>query len=284
MRYRFKKRNLQDLNIDKIFSVKLFPLYLCGLISNEPKNVNKIVSLLLLFVSLASCADKYTIEGTSSVNGLDGKMLYLKQLEEGKWVKIDSAEVIHGAFSMKGQVDSVMMVSLYMGDESIMPIVLEDGDIHVTLSNTDLKAQGTPLNAALYEFIDRKNSLEESIADLEQRETRLVLDGADFEKVHARTLVEGDSLVNEMNRYVKTFISSNYENVLGPSIFLMLCSSMPYPVMTPQIDDIIKDAPYSFKNHAYVREYLSKARENMKLIEEQRRMEQNVAEKAVAEK
>lgn len=284
MRYRFKKRNLQDLNIDKMFSVKLFPLYLCGLISNEPKNVNKIVSLLLLFVSLASCADKYTIEGTSSVNGLDGKMLYLKQLEEGKWVKIDSAEVIHGAFSMKGQVDSVMMVSLYMGDESIMPIVLEDGDIHVTLSNTDLKAQGTPLNAALYEFIDRKNSLEESIADLEQRETRLVLDGADFEEVHARTLVEGDSLVNEMNRYVKTFISSNYENVLGPSIFLMLCSSMPYPVMTPQIDDIIKDAPYSFKNHAYVREYLSKARENMKLIEEQRRMDQNVAEKAVAEK
>lgn len=267
-----------------MFSVKLFPLYLCGLISNEPKNVNKIVSLLLLFLSLASCADKYTIEGTSSVNGLDGKMLYLKQLEEGKWVKIDSAEVIHGAFSMKGQVDSVMMVSLYMGDESIMPIVLEDGDIHVTLSNTDLKAQGTPLNAALYEFIDRKNSLEESIADLEQRETRLVLDGADFEKVHARTLVEGDSLVNEMNRYVKTFISSNYENVLGPSIFLMLCSSMPYPVMTPQIDDIIKDAPYSFKNHAYVREYLSKARENMKLIEEQRRMDQNVAEKAVAEK
>lgn len=267
-----------------MFSVKLFPLYLCGLISNEPKNVNKIVSLLLLFVSLASCADKYTIEGTSSVNGLDGKMLYLKQLEEGKWVKIDSAEVIHGAFSMKGQVDSVMMVSLYMGDESIMPIVLEDGDIHVTLSNTDLKAQGTPLNAALYEFIDRKNSLEESIADLEQRETRLVLDGADFEEVHARTLVEGDSLVNEMNRYVKTFISSNYENVLGPSIFLMLCSSMPYPVMTPQIDDIIKDAPYSFKNHAYVREYLSKAGENMKLIEEQRRMDQNVAEKAVAEK
>lgn len=267
-----------------MFSMKLFPLYLCGLISNESKNVNKIVSLLLLFVSLASCADKYTIEGTSSVNGLDGKMLYLKQLEEGKWVKIDSAEVIHGAFSMKGPVDSVMMVSLYMGDESIMPIVLEDGDIHVTLSNTDLKAQGTPLNAALYEFIDRKNSLEESIADLEQRETRLVLDGADFEEVHARTLVEGDSLVNEMNRYVKTFISSNYENVLGPSIFLMLCSSMPYPVMTPQIDDIIKDAPYSFKNHAYVREYLSKARENMKLIEEQRRMEQNVAEKAVAEK
>ena len=97
-------------------------------------------------------------------------------------------------------------------------------------------------------------------------------------------MVEGDSLVNEMNRYVKTFISSNYENVLGPSIFLMLCSSMPYPVMTPQIDDIIKDAPYSFKNHAYVREYLSKARENMKLIEEQRRMDQNVAEKAVAEK
>ena len=88
-------------------------------------------------------------------------------------------------------------------------------------------------------------------------------------------MVEGDSLMKEMNQYVKTFISTNYENVLGPSVFMMLCSSLPYPVMTPQIDDIIKDAPYSFKSNKLVREFLSKAKENMKLIEEHQRLEQN---------
>ena len=211
-------------------------------------NVNKILPFLLLLPFLASCTSKYKIEGTSSVNSLDGKMLYLKSLRDGEWVKLDSAEVVHGLFSMKGKIDSVQMVTLYMDEESIMPIVLESGKITVTISNTDLKAVGTSLNNALYEFISKRNQLE-----------------------------EGDSLMQAMNQYVKTFISDNYENVLGPSVFMMLCSSLPYPIMTPQIDDIIKDAPYSFKDNKLVREFLSKARENMKLIEEHQRLEQNAS-------
>ena len=105
-------------------------------------NVNKILPFLLLLPFLASCTSKYKIEGTSSVNSLDGKMLYLKSLLDGEWVKLDSAEVVHGLFSMKGKIDSVQMVTLYMDEESIMPIVLESGKITVTISNTDLKAVG----------------------------------------------------------------------------------------------------------------------------------------------
>ena len=102
-------------------------------------------------------------------------------------------------------------------------------------------------------------------------------DGGDLDEIHGQLVVEGDSLMKAMNQYVKTFISDNYENVLGPSVFMMLCSSLPYPIMTPQIDDIIKDAPYSFKDNKLVREFLSKARENMKLIEEHQRLEQNAS-------
>ena len=234
---------------------------------------------MFLLPFLASCTNKYKIEGTSSVNSLDGKMLYLKSLRDGEWVKLDSAEVAHGLFSMKGKVDSVQMVTLYMDDESIMPIVLENGKIKVNISNSDIKAVGTPLNTALYEFIEKRNRLEESIGELEQKETRMVMDGADLEEVHEQLLAEGDSLMKAMNQYVKTFISDNYENVLGPNVFIMLCSSLPYPIMTPQIDDIIKDAPYSFKSNKMVREFLTKAKENMQLIEEHQRMQQNVGPK-----
>lgn len=240
-------------------------------------NVNKILPFLLFLPFLASCTSKYKIEGTSSVNSLDGKMLYLKSLRDGEWVKLDSAEMVHGLFSMKGKMDSVQMVTLYMDDESIMPIVLESGKITVTISNTDIKAVGTPLNTALYDFIAKKNAMEENIGELEQRETRMVMEGADLDEIHSQLIMEGDSLLKEMNQYVKTFISNNYENVLGPSVFMMLCSSLPYPIMTPQIDDIIKDAPYSFKSNKLVKEFLSKAKENMKLIEEHQRMEQNAS-------
>ena len=52
-------------------------------------NVNKILPFVLLLPFLASCTHKYKIEGTSSVNGLDGKMLYLKTLRDGEWTKLD---------------------------------------------------------------------------------------------------------------------------------------------------------------------------------------------------
>lgn len=239
--------------------------------------MNRILPLLLLFPFLASCTRTYKIEGTTSVNSLDGKKLYLKILRDGAWMTIDSAEVVHGLFSMKGKVDSVQMVTLYMDDESIMPIVLEGGKVSVTISNMELNAVGTPLNAALYGFIHKKNELEMSIDELGQKEARMVMDGADSEEIHTQIVAEGDSLVKEMNRYVKSFISDNYENVLGPNVFLMLCGSLPYPVMTPQIDEIIKDAPYSFKSHKLVKEFLTKAKENMRLIEEHKRMQQNAA-------
>lgn len=239
--------------------------------------VNKILPFLLLLPFLASCTHKYKIEGTSSVSGLDGKTLYLKVLRDGEWVKLDSAEVVHGVFSMKGKVDSVQMVTLYMGEENIMPIVLEGGNIDVTISNANLKAVGTSLNNSLYEFISKRNDMEESIGELEQKETRMVMDGNDLEEIHQQLNAEGDSLIKSMNLYVKSFISDNYENVLGPSVFMMLCSSLPYPIMTPQIDEIIKDAPYSFKSNKMVKEFLTKAKENMRLLEERQRLEQNAS-------
>lgn len=143
-------------------------------------SVNRILPLLLLLVFFTSCARKYKVEGSSSVTSLDGKMLFLKTLQNGQWVAVDSAEVIHGLFSMKGPVDSVMMVTLYMDDEGIMPLVLEDGKIEVSISNTQLAAKGTLLNDRLYEFIEKRNALELQIEELDRKEARMVLDGANW--------------------------------------------------------------------------------------------------------
>lgn len=241
-------------------------------------SVNRIFPLLLLLVFFSSCSRKYKVEGSSSVTSLDGKMLFLKTLQDGKWMTVDSAEVIHGLFSMKGSVDSILMVTLYMGDEGIMPLVLEDGKIEVSISNTQLTAKGTLLNNQLYEFIDKRNALVVKIEELERKEARMVLDGANLEDVHDELVKEGEGLVKEMNDYVKQFIINNYENVLGPSVFMMMCSSMPYPIMTPQIEDIMRTAPQVFKENKQVKDFLSQAKENMRLIEEHQRAEQNATE------
>lgn len=240
-------------------------------------SVNRVLPLLLLLVVFASCSRKYKIEGSSSVTSLDGKMLFLKTLQNGEWVAIDSAEVIHGLFKMDGPADSVVMVTLYMDGEGIMPLVLEKGKIEVSISNSQLLAKGTPLNDKLYEFIDKRNTMEVKIEELERKEARMVLDGVNLEDVHAQLTKEGEALIKDMNDYVKQFIIDNFENVLGPSVFMMMCSALPYPVMTPQIEDIMRTAPQVFKESPLVKDFLSKAKENMQLIEERRRIQQNAS-------
>ena len=155
-------------------------------------SVNRFLPLLLLLVLFASCGRKYKIEGTSSVTSLDGKMLFLKTLQDGQWITVDSAEVVHGRFKMKGNVDSVMMVTLYMDDEGIMPLVLEDGKIDVSISNTQLTAKGTFLNNQLYEFIDKRNALEIKMDELDRKEARMVLEGARLDDVHDELMKEGE--------------------------------------------------------------------------------------------
>lgn len=243
------------------------------------KTLSRVYFLTLLASVLAACSSAYQIAGKSDINGLDGKKLYLKTLSESGWMPVDSASVEHGLFAMEGVSDSAMMVSIYMEDESIMPIILENGVIQVSINTGDMRAWGTPLNNALYNFFDRRNDLEEQLNNLDHREAQLVMNGANFDEVHAQMLKESEELTRKMNEYVLSFIKDNYNNVLGPNVFMMMCSSMPYPMMTDQIEDILRGAPAIFKQHPLVQEFITKAEENMKLIEEQQLLRQNLAEK-----
>ena len=192
----------------------------------------KLYFFLLCAMLCTSCSKKYKIEGTSSVSMLDGKMLFIKIPVGDKLVNIDSAEVIHGLFEMQGKVDSTVLASLYMDDECIMPLVIEPG------------------------HIDRAY-------EVEREESRMIMDGKDLQTVHQEIQKKRDEIATEMNQLAKTFIQDNYENVLGPGLFIMLGNSMPYPFMTPLMQEIVDAAPEAFKNNYMVKEYVSVARENM---------------------
>ncbi len=117
--------------------------------------------------------------------------------------------------------------------------------------------------------------MERSLRDLYRKEARLILEGASIDTVRPQLEKEMQTLTQELDSYIKGFIIDNYENVLGPSVFLMLCSTMPYPLLTPQIEDIMRTAPTSFKAHPLITEFLSKAKENKLLIEEHQRLQEN---------
>jgi signal-transduction protein with cAMP-binding, CBS, and nucleotidyltransferase domain len=197
-------------------------------------------------------------------------MLFVKVPRGNEMVKVDSAEVIHGVFRMQGETDSAFIASLFMDEQSIMPIVVEEGNIQIQIDNARIIATGTPLNEILYDFVGQKNSLDDRAYEVERLESRLIMDGKPMEEVETEITQEREKLAQELDELVKTFIQANYENVLGPGIFIMMCNGFPYPILTPMIEEIVDAAPEYFKNHNLVKEYMEAARENMERLKAER--------------
>ena len=231
-------------------------------------SLTKIIYPVLFSWIFTSCASEYQIHGNSSVSRLDGKMLFVKVPQKGGLMNVDSAEVVHGLFRMQGVVDTAVIASLYMDEQSIMPLVIEKGEIEIQIDNARIMVKGTPLNEKLYDFVTKKSSLDDRAYEVERLESRMIMDGKPTEVVEKEINAERERLSKEMDELVKTFIQDNYENVLGPGVFLMLCSGFPYPLMTPIMEEIVDNAPSSFKNQVLVKEYIEIARKNMEKINE----------------
>ena len=239
------------------------------------------VMLVVFLTAFSACSSTYQITGNSDITTLDGKILSLRTLQDGHWVEVDSAEVVHGLFSMNGKADTTRMVTIYFDNQGIMPIILENGDISVSISNQTMRAEGTPLNDALYDFIRVRNSMERQLGILNSREARLIMEGANPDFIHMQIQQEIDSINRQMNAFARSFISDNFNNILGPSVFMMMCSTLPYPILTDEIEAILNSAPESFLNQEWVKDFISKAKENQQLIEENRRLMQNLEEERI---
>lgn len=213
-----------------------------------------------MLMLMASCAT-YKVDGTTSVPTLDGQKLYLKISQEDAVVDLDSCEVLHGVFKMKGDVDSVMLGAIYVGGESLMPIVVEQGNIRISIENSGLEVAGTPLNERLYDFIKQKNSLEQQLSEASHQQMQWILDGMAADEAEARMQREADTLLNRMNRLIVEFVTANFDNVLALQIFSVYCQSFPKPMMTPVIKEIMENAPDYFKEAPFVKEYLRLASE-----------------------
>ena len=224
--------------------------------------MKKVLFLSVITALLASCASSYSVEGSSSVSALDGNKLYLKALKNNEFKNIDSCDVVHGEFHFTGLLDTVRMASLYMDDESLMPVVLEKGEIVVKIDPARQLVGGTPMNDSLYKFIDKHNQLTNQMAELSHRQSQMLLDGIDEQQINRQLNSEAARITAEEDQLVTTFIVNNFDNVLGPGVFMMITSQYRYPLLTPQIEDIMSKASKKFKEDPYVKDYYQTAQEN----------------------
>ena len=221
--------------------------------------MNKILYAFLTVMAFASCANSYNIQGTSNVSTLDGRMLYLKIVKNNELKSIDSCEVVHGQFHFNGTLDSVRMANIYMDNESVMPVVIESGDINIKIDNTQQVISGTPLNDKLFKFMKKYDQLQNQNAELVHKHDQAIMDGRDMATVNQQLAAEAASIDQKLDDLVTGFLTENFDNVLGPRSFTIMTSSFQYPELTPWIEDIMSKATDNFKNDPYVKEYMEAA-------------------------
>lgn len=215
---------------------------------------------LCCVAALTSCAGQYNIAGNSSVPVLDGNMLYLavNSDENGK-TEIDSCKVIHGSFRFNGEVDSVCIARVYLGNESILPVVLENANLTITVDNTNQRVSGSPLNERLYDFYKKQNRLETKMWKLQQDAIEMVREGHSMQEVERKLSKQANKLQDEAEKLETDFLKKNANNVLGPGYFQMVCEQFALPTVTDRMARMLEQLPPEFFEHPFVRSYLYRA-------------------------
>lgn len=223
--------------------------------------MNKIplIAIAAVAVLLAACSEQYSVVGRSTQSVLDGRMAYIRPTGSAT-TAIDSCEVLHGKFAMSGRLDSVQVVQLFLGTDVSVPIVLEEGEVAIDIGNAAILISGTPLNDRLYAFLTARDSLSLLRAELPRVESSMILEGYDEDDIIEYLGNEEMKYVRAIDQLETEFIKDNYDNILGITWFLQLCSqayhTFGYPTTTPQIDELYLQAPESFRAHPDVVQYM----------------------------
>lgn len=229
--------------------------------------MNKVLYTIISILALTSCANSFTISGTTNVSVLDGQKLYLKVLKDTALKNIDSCDVVHGQFQFAGTTDSVRVASIILDDNNSLPVVLESGDIQVKIDNTQESVTGTPLNDKLTRFRTKFNQLLNQSADLVHQHDQAIMNGRNMAAVNVK-LAAKDAQINEkIDKLVTSFVTENFDNALGPYVFLNVCMNRyNVPMLDAWVEDIWSKATDKFKNNPEVKEYYEAAQQNQSIM------------------
>lgn len=222
--------------------------------------MNKLLYAIASILALTSCANTFDITGTTNVSTLDGQKLYLKVFKDTTLKNLDSCDVVHGQFQFEGSIDSVRVATIYLNENSGLPVVLESGDIQVKIDNMQESVTGTPLNDALSAFRSKFTQLTNQSMELVHKHDQAIMNGSDMNVVNARLARENDEINAKMDKLVTSFVTENFDNVLGPYVFINTCvNRYEVPMLDAWIEDIMSKATDTFKNDPYVKEYMEAA-------------------------
>lgn len=213
----------------------------------------------MFLLTITSCTDKYSISGSALQTLYSAKVAYLRS-PDGDKATVDSCEIVHGNFKMNGPLDSVQCVNLILGDV-ITPVVLEQGNIKVSMANAMIKVEGTPLNDRLFSFLVSRDSLTMMLMEIPNKDAHMRLEGYSEYDIATQLGDEEANLRSQMENLETAFVVDNFDNVLGITWFLNMCyeesNRYGYPTTSPKIEELYSRAPEDFRNNPKVVEFMN---------------------------
>ena len=208
--------------------------------------MKKVTYVLATAAFLAACSGNqgYTVTGT--VDGAaDGTMVYLQQQEGRQFIKLDSAVIQNGQFTLEGRQDTakVCVLTCKAGEEAVgMDFFLENGQINVQLSADAHSATGTPNNDAYQTIRQQLNDLNKQLFATYESLSDSTLTDEQLES--KRTDIE--ALGDKMEEVSKAGIAQNITNAVG----VYLLKRNYYSMSVEELEPLVAQIPAELTDEA----------------------------------
>jgi len=213
--------------------------------------MKKILFFLITSILFASCGgnkDQFTIRG--SIQGIDTGMIVLQKLDEGNWLKLDSAKLENGKFSFKGKIGLPEMWYLSMQAKQIfIPVFVENAAMVVeifpdSLDKTSIKGSESQDHYKQYQAQTKAlNSKMEEIF----KEWKVAKEAHDSIKMKITDSISTE-LDKEMKNKLIEFAKSNNKSVVSP--FLVMRNSWQFEL--PELEEMVAAFDTSLNGSTYV--------------------------------
>ena len=208
--------------------------------------MKKVTYVLATAAFLAACSGNqgYTVTGT--VDGAaDGTMVYLQQQEGRQFIKLDSAVIQNGQFTLEGRQDTakICVLTCKAGEEAVgMDFFLENGQINVQLSADAHSATGTPNNDAYQTIRQQLNDLNKQLFATYESLSDSTLTDEQLES--KRTDIE--ALGDKMEEVSKAGIAQNITNAVG----VYLLKRNYYSMSVEELEPLVAQIPAELTDEA----------------------------------
>ncbi len=211
--------------------------------------MRKLLFLVMSIIVLAGCQNNggYEIDGT--ITGAEDGMVYLKSLENGKPVTVDSAKITNESFKFSGKVEQPLFYLAYY-NKNRMPIVffIENENITIeanidSLDKADIT--GSPETDLFLSFnkdmpfMDRSMKMRE-----EYMQAQMAGDTAKLETLTN----EMETIMDAQQKYFTEFVKTNTSSVVGA----FLASQMAQSLSLEELKELVSGYEAGLGEHPYV--------------------------------